>query len=543
MKGPRSLKKRGGPCPNCAAPVEFRFGGTLVTICEFCHSAIARDDQDLRLIGKVAQLVQTESIVQIGSTGSFRGKPFEVIGRVQYNHAGGGVWDEWYLRFPADKMAWLAEAQGEIHLTFPRPIRTKSPIPNYDAIEVGQAVRYGSHDLTVVEKGIARSASAQGEIPWAFVPNADHIYADLMGDKGWFATFEYESDSKASKRGESGSSLIASQASVGRTVTADELDVSSPGWATTPDSEVQKVKMLSLNCPKCGGPLDLRLPDQTQRVGCPNCGSLLDVNQGKLQVLQTNDQREVHPVIQLGSTGQLFGDEYTVIGFMERYAVYQSDVFPWTEYLLYNPKRGYRWLVCNDKHWSFVEKISPHGFQPELDQFQYEGQRYRIYDRGEAYVRSCRGEFYWKVVQGEKARTADFIAPPRMISFERTGFGDSTELNVSRGIYVAVEEIEKAFALKDLRRSWGVGVIQPPKPIHWGIFVSWFGFLFFILIVHSVAKASVGTSGWLKQLPDPTMALIAVVLITVVPVVILFAKYQVEVSRWKDSDYSPYSRE
>ncbi|CAN0486719.1 unnamed protein product, partial [Hapterophycus canaliculatus] len=153
---------------NCAAPIEFRFGGTLVAVCEFCNSAVARDDQDLKLIGKVAQLVQTESLVQIGSTGSFRGKPFEVIGRVQYNHSAGGVWDEWYLRFPGDKMAWLAEAQGQIHLTFPRPIRKKHPVPNYNDIDVGQALRFGNNDLTVVEKGVAKSASAQGEIPCRF---------------------------------------------------------------------------------------------------------------------------------------------------------------------------------------------------------------------------------------------------------------------------------------------------------------------------------------------------------------------------------------
>lgn len=526
MKGPRSLKKRGGPCPNCGGPIEFRFGGTLVAVCEFCQSAVARDDQDLKLIGKVAQLVQTESLVQIGSTGSFRGKPFEVIGRVQYNHSAGGVWDEWYLRFPGDKMAWLAEAQGRIHLTFPRPIRKKDPVPDFNELEVGQALQYSKNELTVVEKGVAKSASAQGEIPWAFIPNVDHVYVDLLGTEGWFATFEYDA---------AGDGFVATQVSVGRTVAADELGIESPAWASAPDSAIQKVAMLSLNCPHCGGPLDLRLPDQTQRVGCPNCGSLLDANEGKLEVLQTNDQRDVHPVIPLGSQGKLFGDEYTVIGFMERYAVYQKDVFPWTEYLIYHPGKGYRWLVCNDKHWSFVESISPHGIENSLYGFEYDGDDFKIYDRGVAYVRSVRGEFYWKVVQGEKVRTADFICPPRMISFEKSQSGATEELNASLGTYVTVEEMEQAFGLTELPRSWGVGVIQPNHPIPWAVFLCWPGFIFFICVTHVIAGSM------LKRAPDAMMALIAIGLVSVLPGLLIFARYQFEVSRWKDSDYSPYA--
>lgn len=532
MKGPRSLKKRGGPCPNCAAPVEFRFGGTLVAICEFCNSAVARDDQDLKLIGKVSQLVETQSLVQIGSTGSFRGKPFEVIGRVQYEHAGGGVWDEWYLRFPADKMAWLAEAQGQIHLTFPRPIRKKNPVPDFNDLAVGQAVRYGDNDLTVVEKGVATAASAQGEIPWSFTPRADHVYVDLLGDEGWFATFEYESV---------GEGLVAHQASVGRTVLPDELGVSSPGWAVAEESGSIPVAILALNCPKCGGPIDLRLPDQTQRVGCPHCGSLLDANEGKLSVLVTNDQRDVHPVIPLGSAGTLGGKEYTVIGFMERYAVYQRDVFPWTEYLLYNSEVGFRWLVCNDKHWSFVKKISPHGLDPSSDRIRYEGQTFRVYDRGTAYVRSVRGEFYWKVVQGEKATTADFIAPPEMISFERTGFGQTNEINVSLGIYLTVGQVENAFGLKEIPRPWGIGVIQPATKFHIGIFFSWVVCFFFLIFVHNVAGGFVGADRWLKKPPDGGVLFLAILGISVVPVLLMIVKYNQEVARWKDSDYSPYA--
>jgi hypothetical protein len=269
----------------------------------------------------------------------------------------------------------------------------------------------------------------------------------------------------------------------------------------------------------------------------------LDVQEGKLQVLQTEDHRDVHPVIPLGSTGEMFGTDYTVIGFMERYALYQKDVFPWTEYLIYSPEKGFRWLVCNDKHWSFVESISPHGIADWHSQVTYQNDEFRLYDRGTAYVRSVRGEFYWKVRQGDRVKTADFICPPRMISIEKTLDGPTEELNASLGIYVPVEEIEKAFGLKDLRRPWGVGVIQPAVPIHVGIYFVWFGFIFFIAVVHVIAGSFVSPTGWLKQAPDGMMAFLAIFLVSSVPLLLLVLKYNFEVTRWKDSDYSPYASE
>ena len=48
-------------CPSCGAPVEFKLGASIVVICEFCNSAVARTDRDVRNLGKVADLVDTRS--------------------------------------------------------------------------------------------------------------------------------------------------------------------------------------------------------------------------------------------------------------------------------------------------------------------------------------------------------------------------------------------------------------------------------------------------------------------------------------------------
>ena len=105
-------------CPACGAPVEFKSGQSIVVICSYCRSAIARTDRELKDLGKVAELVETGSPLDIGLRGKWRDIPFELTGRAQLGHELGGQWDEWYATFSNGWLGWLAEAQGRFYLTF-----------------------------------------------------------------------------------------------------------------------------------------------------------------------------------------------------------------------------------------------------------------------------------------------------------------------------------------------------------------------------------------------------------------------------------------
>lgn len=524
------MKQRKAVCPSCGAPVEFRIGGTMVTVCEFCETAVGRGDRDVEDFGKVAELALTDPAVHIGTTGHFRGNPFTVIGRVQYAHAAGGFWDEFYLRLPGDKIAWLSDSQGKLHLMFERPVREKSPLPDFQSLRIGKHVRYGNTELVVTEKGVAKAHSAEGEIPWHFRPGVDHAYADLEGrdvdpdkdDERYFATFDYSAEPNV--------------AYVGKLVTVDELDLSHPDWMQS--SESVPVAALQLNCPHCGGTLTLHQPDETLRVGCPHCSSLLDASRGKLALFKTLNQKELHPPIPLGNTGKMFGVTYTAIGFLERYAKYEGQIFPWSETLLHAPGVGYRWLVCNDRHWSFVEPISLADLRHSHRSARYQGRSFKLYDRGTAYVRGVVGEFYWKVSKGDIVQTEDYIAPPNMISVESSFTLGTEERVASMGTYVTAAEVQAAFATPTLLHSWSVGVIQPFPAVHGGVWLSWMGFIAYAIIIHVVFQQVSGSG---KKDPDGWMLFYAILFFSVVPIGIAFYKYTFEVSRWKNSDYSPYA--
>lgn len=513
------MKHRTANCPTCAAPVEFKTGSSLVTVCEFCSTAVGRGDRDVTDLGKVSDVGEPSSGLHRGMTGKWKGKSFTIVGRVRYRHSGGGSWDEWYLAFAGDRWGWLAESQGQFALTVQRKLSSSARLPEFDSISVDQTIPLKGVPLQVREKGVAVAEGAEGEMPWPFKPGADHLYVDLYGDDGAVATFEYGDGSDTSEQ----------SAFLGNVVTLEQLEIDLS--SLDPNAGKIKVDALQLSCPKCGGQLALRAPDQSLRVACPNCTSLLDAKEGKLSLFQSLYQEKVKPEIPLGSEG-MFGDvSYIVIGFMERYAKYAGKTYPWREYLLHNDQLGFRWLVENNGHWSIAGPVdSPPEFAG--DKVHYDGDTYRIYDRGTAYVRYVVGEFYWRVNVGDQVTTADYIAPPKMLSYERSGWGDTQETTVSVGYYLQPEELEAIFGVTDLKRSWGVGVIEPSPNPGWKLYAMWAGFFAYLV---AVVKHFGGNNldGWLMFYAFGGVSLI--------PGLVLTWLYMFEVSRWSESDYSPYA--
>lgn len=514
------MKSITATCPSCAAPVEFRVSGTLVSICEFCNSVVARGDKQLEDHGKVADLVQTRSPLELGLRGKFQGASFELIGRVQYRHSAGGIWDEWYLAFPGRKLGWLAESQGKFHLTQEKTLTGPAAVPTVDQLEVGNDWDFGKPvgRLTVVETGTAKAGSAEGEIPWAFVPGANHVFADLKGKSGAFATIEFAEEGP--------------RAFLGREVTLDELGIADRDVG---DKGVRKTTAKLVNCPKCGGPLTLIAPDETQRVTCTNCSSLLDADHGNLQYLKTIHLRKHQPVIPIGTTGTMRGVEYTVIGFMERYVVHAGTKYPWTEYLLYHPREGFRWLVHSDQHWNYVEPVSPEGISRSALTIAHQGDEYRLFQRGTATVRHVLGEFYWRVQTGDRVETQDYISPPHMLSLEMAGSGWDSEMNVSLGTYMTADQVESAFGVTGLKRPWSPGPNQPP-PDNGPILKLWFIFLGTLLLMDVVFA-----NGWITPALDQWLFGYALFFVSIVPVGTLLYNHSFERQRWSQSDYSPYA--
>jgi ssDNA-binding Zn-finger/Zn-ribbon topoisomerase 1 len=458
-------------CPACGAQVTFRSGSSVVVVCEYCNSVVARTDRALEDLGKVSDVVDSGSPLDVGMRGVFEGMAFELTGRAQLGHAAGGVWDEWYAAFADGRWGWLAEAQGRFYLTFRTDLPGQSLVPPYESLEVGASVPSipAPVPFVVTEKGEALMVAAEGEIPYRLVPNEIYRYADLAGLNRAFATIDY---------GEQAPLVFT-----GREVGLAELGIVD--MTHKRERAPRVVAAAQLSCPNCGGPLELRAPDIAERVTCPNCGSLLDINKGNLRFLKALEPVGFPPDIPLGAEGEFAdGQRYTVIGFMTRSVEFEGVKYFWQEYLLYNPAVGFRWLVQSDAHWSFVEPVSPGDVQVSEKTVKYKGKTFRIFQDAAARVEHVAGEFYWKVEVGETVRAVDYVSPPQMLSCEVSGVvgrgkkqqgaqpqQESQEVNWSLGTYLPLRDVERIFQLKNLPRPTTVAPNQPFP--HRGIYKYW----------------------------------------------------------------------
>ena len=465
-------------CPACGAPVEFKSGQSIVVICGYCHSAIARTDRDLKDLGKVAELVETGSPLDVGLRGKWKDVPFELTGRAQLGHEMGGQWDEWYATFANGWLGWLAEAQGRFYLTFQYPIPEGVQLQSFDQLQLGQGVPGlpWPTPMMVAETGRATARSAKGEIPYLLTPGETYYYADLSGADRAFGTLDYNESPP----------LVF----LGHEVTLADIGITT---TRAPEHEEHRVDAAQLNCPQCGGPLELRAPDKTERVTCPNCNSLLDVNQGQLQFLKALEKPWFQPLIPLGTVGEVPEGKMTLIGAMARSVTVEGTQYFWSEYLLYHPQIGFRWLVDSDDHWNYVRAVPPGEVDEVARSATYRNQRYRIFQDAEARVECVVGEFYWKVEAGERVRSVDYVAPPYMLSKEVstvyvTDPKDSSkkkrstgEINWSLGTYITVPQIEKAFSVSGLPRPSNIAPNQPYK--YGWIYKYWIAFVAIVLLV------------------------------------------------------------
>lgn len=441
-------------CPSCGAPIEFRYDDTFVRVCQYCNAAVGRGDRGLESLGKMADLARTESPLALYASGKIDGFGYTLTGRAQIEHPAGGGWQEWYARFDDGRWGWLAEAQGRFQLSFHSPV---GPLPAWHTLRPGMTLELptptGPRRFTVGERSEASYRAAAGELPYRLVPGAGFRYADLDDGAGGVATIDY------------GAADEPPVLYLGHGYTLAELDLDAGAAPPERPGAADKVSGRHVACPQCKGSLELRAPDVTLRVACPYCGALLDAAQGALRYLLTLDERDrVAPELPLGSTADVEGHTLTLIGAIRRAAEVDGVDYPFTEYLLYHPMTGYRWLVESSGHWSYVTPL-PAGAVKDggRNRASHAGLSFRHFQSCRGRVVAVFGELYWKATPGDAVEMTDYVSPPFVLSRE----DDASEVNWSLGHYLTAADVARLVrppagrAIGRLPPTHGVAPNQP----------------------------------------------------------------------------------
>lgn len=394
------------PCPGCGAPVEFKSAQSPYAVCPYCQSTVVRSGEVLTRIGKMAELFDDHSPLQLMATGrvALGGAtlPFTLIGRLQYR-GDAGTWTEWNALLEDGTTATLGEDNGAY--VFTRPADLEREVPAADQFRVGMTTAVAGKPFSVAANVQAQLVSAQGELPKLPPLGQGFTVVELRSDDGEVLSIDYGSQPPRVERG--------------RSVRLEDLQLQG-----LKDESARNEQGRQFNCPNCGSPVSVKL-DSTQSITCPACRSLIDLTSGIGGELRHAEQDEpVRLLIPLGSVGQLEGVHWQVVGFQHRMGVEPGDDehFGWSEYLLYHQKRGFAFLVDATDGWNLVR---PATGAPQLSQggqtATYLGTAYHQQYGYNAETTYVLGEFYWPVERGQQSFNRDFASSGRgVLSMEQT---------------------------------------------------------------------------------------------------------------------------
>jgi predicted RNA-binding Zn-ribbon protein involved in translation (DUF1610 family) len=413
-----------GNCPACGATITFQYAQAMQTTCPYCHSILVRSDVDLRKVGEVAELPPYMSPVQLRTEGQYRGRSFIVTGRIVYEFEQGS-WNEWHLAFSDGSTGWLSDAQAQYVVTRARPA---PELPPADQISRGKVFEFDKNRYEVTSITQANYVGVEGELPFEYWDKTRVPFVDLRSPGGGFATIDYSEQPP----------LLF----VGEAIEFEDLKLTN-----LKELQGAAARAKSLECPNCGGPVELRAAEVSLTAVCIQCLSVLDTKSESVNVLQQfRVKQRVKPLIPLGLTGHLRGDDYVNIGFQERSIQVEGQRYAWREYVLFHPAKGFRYLSEYDGHWNFIKPLT-HLPEPATARgrraMKIFGETYAHFQEAHARTDFVMGEFPWRVQVGETVTCNDYVHVPRMLSSETT----ADEVSWSLGEYTPGADIWRGFKL------------------------------------------------------------------------------------------------
>lgn len=419
MAEPAPQRAYQAACPGCGAPVLFRSAQSTHAVCGYCQSTVVRQGDVLARIGKLAEVFDDHSPLQLGAMGTYEGVGFVVVGRIQYRTVH-GPWSEWELLQDDGQPLTLSEDNGSYVMC--KPFQADRPLPIAEDLRLGSSTVFLGMVFVISLVDSVTLISAQGEIPHLPPVGEPFSWAELRGESshgpGMVLTLEYAAEPMQ----------VPVRVSLGKAVQLEDLKL------TGLRSDVTKEEVgRQFACPSCGASISAML-DSTRRLTCSHCRALLDLTHGLgAELVMAQTEEPVRPLIALGSQAQLQGKAWQVVGFQHRMgrdteqSSWDEDADPpewfgWSEYLLYNRERGFQFLVDTTEGWSLVKtttgvpKLSFDGRSATYLGLEY--QKLYWYRAKTTYV---VGEFYWPVARDNETNNFDFANGRNVLSKEEAG--------------------------------------------------------------------------------------------------------------------------
>jgi hypothetical protein len=379
-------------CPGCGAPVEFKSAASVMAVCEFCKTTLLKDAEAVRNIGKMSEVLEDYSPLQIGTSGQFANRGFSLIGRIQLRYSE-GFWNEWYALFDDGGNGWLSDASGQFAMTFLQ--ETDAALPLFDKLVPGHVLHVAGQPYATSDVRTAHCTGGQGELPFKVGPGWEARVADFRGGDR-FLSLDY-SDPEVRVYAGRAVELTGLKAQLLREVS--QISDSAGHYHG---------KVSALSCPACGSPVSC-VPGITVHIVCPSCHAQVDTSGTTATVLAAGAAlTATRFTLELGSEARIDGTRYTVLGAMRREELGEGST--WSEYLLYAAGRKFIWLVETQEGWQRSEVLDRWPNWDGAGHAALDAVTFGQSSRYDARVVFAAGSFNWRVSVGDTVQVTEFAA-------------------------------------------------------------------------------------------------------------------------------------
>ncbi|HBD38181.1 MAG TPA: DUF4178 domain-containing protein [Cupriavidus sp.] len=402
-------------CPGCGAEVRFRSSAAVMAVCEYCHSTLLREADQVRDIGKMSAVLEDYSPLQIGTSGIWpndgKGQGFTLVGRIQLRYDA-GLWSEWYVLFDDGTDGWLGDASGQYMFT--RRVSDEDAarasvgkLPKFEGLKPGEPLFFNKYRYEAGDVRTARCTGGQGELPFQVGTGWTAQVADFR-NAGNFLTLDYADGYPPAVY--TGQMVELDQLKCQLLRSADEIDRTADRY---------RGKAIPLACPNCGSPIAYRA-GVANFIICPSCHSEVDCTTSTAIVLEKNAEIEaLQTSLTPGEVGTIDGKPYTVLGLLQCTDDDEDETSTWMEYLLFNETAGFLWLVEQDAGWDRVRVLDVWpGTMASSSVAVLAGNEYRRGFEYDSRVLYAAGTFNWRVQAGDTTQLTEFGPPARRLTRE-----------------------------------------------------------------------------------------------------------------------------
>jgi hypothetical protein len=153
-------------CPNCGAATAVRtFGHAVNVVCQNCRSILDAKDAGVTILQKYKEAVPIEPLIPLGTRGTIRDVPYEVVGfqvrQIMVDHIA-YRWREYLLFNPYRGFRYLTEYAGHWNL-----VSTLRSLPDGDHMPGNSGSRtVGPVNYRHFQTAVATTVFVLGEFPW-----------------------------------------------------------------------------------------------------------------------------------------------------------------------------------------------------------------------------------------------------------------------------------------------------------------------------------------------------------------------------------------